>query len=241
MEEQNIQNQTYTIEEKTGKIIKVEEMQEKHRKQKLALKVATSVLCTTIIASGIIAFSRRNENITETKQTIVTEAQLNDPNAIVYNHAGEVVTAEEAMKEARQENQLATGIIDESCLFIYQEENKINDEWVKGSIFTLPLNQLPPANTANTQFVFLGQSESTNVVLYQKEVRMVSTDEFGNVVVNSDWIKTDQYIMNDGTDIPVNTIDTRYIPIYSNLERQAVAVDNAENVIDDTISSGRSR
>lgn len=52
---------------------------------------------------------------TETKYKVpVTENQLNNPNSIVLNHAGEQVTPGEALEEARKENENITGITDAS-------------------------------------------------------------------------------------------------------------------------------
>ena len=80
--EQNT-NQTYTIEEKTGKIIKVEEANEKQKRQKLMLRAKIVALCTAIGVVGIAAFSsdiskksKSNNQTTITK--IIDDQTIND-------------------------------------------------------------------------------------------------------------------------------------------------------------------
>ena len=77
--EQNT-NQTYTIEEKTGKIIKVEEANEKQKRQKLMLRAKIVALCTAIGVVGIAAFSSdiskksKSNNQTTITKSIITYA-----------------------------------------------------------------------------------------------------------------------------------------------------------------------
>ena len=52
-------NQTYTIDEKTGMIIKVEEANEKQKQQKLMFRVKIAALCTAIGLGGAVGMSSK--------------------------------------------------------------------------------------------------------------------------------------------------------------------------------------
>ena len=82
-------NQTYTIDEKTGNIIKVEEANEKQKKQKLMLKAKIAALCTAIAISGIAVFtSKTSKSNNLNNETVTTELDNNQEknDSIVDEH-----------------------------------------------------------------------------------------------------------------------------------------------------------
>lgn len=72
---EGMEKYTYTIDDKTGRIIKVEEALEKQKQQKQALRVKIAALCATIAISGIGIFSlnqqqEKKNNNTSTENTL---------------------------------------------------------------------------------------------------------------------------------------------------------------------------
>jgi len=62
-----------------------------------------------------------------------------------------------------------------------------------------------------TGYEYIGSSDKVDVFVYEKEVRNVQMDDTDNYNVISDWSKTGEYVITDGTHLPSDDISTKYV------------------------------
>ena len=114
---------------------------------------------------------------TETEKSVpVTPSEMTQENATVLNHENQVVTPEQAMEEARQENYEKTDIYDASTP---EAESKVEEEVRKSDDFQARMNLLQGVYNATFNHV-VGSSVVTDTVDTSNTYGQVYTDSWAN-------------------------------------------------------------
>lgn len=174
------------MEEKTGKIINVENATEKQKKQKLGLILEIAAFCTAIGIAGSSIYSQsiKDKNDKEFIRVYQEEILTNDGwekgNFILTSHEQAPVAPEDEKRivflgehEGNMDTlnvEMKPGYIvvgdkvyikeDKETIeitnYVYQEEKLVNGEWVKGDMFVT--NNTVPQDSADKRYVFIGPS-----------------------------------------------------------------------------------
>lgn len=221
--EQNT-NQTYTIEEKTGKIIKVEEANEKQRLQKQSLKVKIAALCIALGVTGIGGYTALHAN--NTNEVPTNSIQTDMDNSI------------DAIKESETEDMIS------HKTSVYLEEDLINGEWIGVNLLSRNTGDVP-LDTNDKRYILCGATEENinNLYVYQKETRSVSADSNGTYQIESDWTPVMEFnVTANPLEIPHDTLDSRYVIVAcGNNVASMIGELNSQIQAENTVTAGRTR
>lgn len=111
--------------------------------------------------------------------------------------------------------------------YILIEENRIDGKWYSSKPFIT--NEIP-TNDKDKRYIFAGTTEKDDVIIYEKQKRKVTTTDFENYRIESDWKSTGEYFYSNES--LVDTLDTRYLIVgYQSIkdERNYIEKSNLKN------------
>ena len=183
MEQEDNQQYTYTIEEKTGNIVKVEKANEEQKKQKKSSKVIIALWCTAIGLHAInsIGVDTIMEKVTNT-QTIEVDHEINNVsrNDVLQELVSDGLTLEEAEKKVLAAEEKAANEM--GALTELEAENLENGNTIKDAASFLSqtndYEQLAPkqSNTDNRELLIQSLVNS-GLTLEEAEKKVLAAEE----------------------------------------------------------------
>ena len=194
-------NDKYTYEEIDGKIVSVEEATEIQKKQKKSFRLKIAALCLAVTVGGL-AYHKLND-----KEEIKTGSDVGAFQIDENNELREVFEQEyERGLEEYNIQRLAEVNTNSKTTYILIEENRIDGNWYSSKPFIT--NDIPKSDK-DKRYIFAGIVGNDDVIIYEKQKRKVTTTDFENYKIESNWESTGEYFYSN--EPPVDTIDTRYV------------------------------
>ena len=229
MEQEDNQQYTYTIEEKTGNIVKVEKANEEQKKQKKSSKVIIALWCTAIGLHAInsIGVDTIMEKVTNT-QTIEVDHEINNVsrNDVLQELVSDGLTLEEAEKKV-----------------LAAEEKAANE---MGALTELEAENLENGNTTKDAASFLNQTNDYETIvsapIKEKVTEVSEVDKMEAIMPAFDYNSEIDKVLNgqkqvyESADRAINNregIDNNklYMPSFENAEIGAIYTQNGDQLV----------